>query len=403
MKTRKIAVISVLALMLVSLPGLTLSRPKPVAARGTEKAWTYLVYMAADNNLDTWGDFSLDLMKKGLTSDQDINVVVLYDHPNAPTDLLQVKSAGVVPLTKYYPNTDNLDTGVPATLQAFLSWGVQNYPADHYAVDIWSHGGGWKYIVLDSTSGDRMSIDGLGNAMGAVTKALHRKFDITIFDACLMSMVEVADQLKPVTNYILASEQSVPYQGFPYDAMLQQLSTNISMDSWTYSKLIADDYYNFYVGTSGKSGLSISAVDEGKLPTLITAIDNFPLTLIANMATYHSQVNSARSNAQHQIGGTDGTFWYVDLHRFADQIAFRINDATIDSQAAAVSASVESTLYERHSHNLDGTAYGIGVNFPPNLSRYMDKNYLAQNYQGVNLVFTAETHWDEMLLEFYKY
>jgi hypothetical protein len=398
MKTKMIAVISALALMLVSLPAHALSRPKPVAAQGAKEAWTYLVYMAADNGLDTWGDYSLNLMKNGLTNDN-INVVVLYDHYGSDAYLLQVTSAGITTISDY----GEPDMADPNVLRDFLSWGVQNYPAEHYAVDIWSHGGGWKYIVLDSTSGTRMSIDGLGNAMGAVTTALHRKFDITIFDACLMSMAEVADQLKPVTNYILASEQSVPYQGFPYDAMLQQLSNSTSIDSWTYSKLIADDYYNFYVGTSGKSGLSISAVDESKLPTLIAAIDNFSLTLIANMATYHSQVNSARANAQHQIGGTDGTFWYVDLHRFADQIAFRINDATIDSQAAAVSASIESTLYERHSHNLDGTAYGIGVNFPPNLSRYMDKNYLAQNYQGVNLAFTAETHWDEMLLEFYKY
>ena len=282
METKMIAVISALALMLASLPALTLSRPKPVAAQGTKKAWTYLVYMAADNGLDTWGDYSLNLMENGLTNDANINVVVLYDHYGSDAYLLQVTSTGITTIRDY----GEPDMADPKVLRGFLLWGVQNYPADHYAVDIWSHGGGWKYIVLDSTSGTRMSIDGLGNAMGAVTTALGRKFDITIFDACLMSMVEVADQLKPVTNYILASEQSVPYQGFPYDAMLQQLSTNISMDSWTYSKLMADDYYNFYVGTSGKSGLSISAVDEGKLPTLITAVDNFSRTLIANMAKY---------------------------------------------------------------------------------------------------------------------
>ena len=32
------------------------------------KAWTYLVYMAADNNLDTWGDFNLDLMSVQATN-----------------------------------------------------------------------------------------------------------------------------------------------------------------------------------------------------------------------------------------------------------------------------------------------------------------------------------------------
>jgi hypothetical protein len=62
--------------------------------------------------------------------------------------------------------------------------------------------------------------------------------------------------------------------------------------------------------------------------------------------------------------------------------------------------TLSSAVYERHSHNLDGTAYGLGINFPPNRSRHDDKNYLAQNYQDVNLVFTNETHWDEMLLAY---
>jgi len=396
MKTKFMTVISALALVLVSFPALALGNPKPVAAQGL-KAWTYLVYLDGDNNLDTWGDYSLNLMKNGLTDDANVNVIVLYDHYNNGAYLLQVTSSGITTISDY----GEPDMANPAVLQSFLSWGVQNYPANHYAVVLWDHGGGWKDVIFDATSNDRMLISDLSNAMMAVTTSLHRKFDITIFDACLMSMAEVADQLKPVTNYLVASEQSVQFEGFPYDAMLQQLSAQPSMDSWTYSKLIADDYYNFYIYTRGKSVLSVSAIDESKLPGLISAVDNLSITLIANMATYHGKVESARSNAQHQIEGVGGTFWYIDLHEFADQIAFRINDATIDGQAAAVSASIESTLYERHSHNLDGKAYGIAINFPPNLPQYMDKNYLAQNYQGVNLVFTAETHWDEMLLKYY--
>jgi hypothetical protein len=398
MKTKMMTVISALALVLVSLPALALGNPKPVAAQGP-KAWTYLVYLDGDNNLDTWGDYSLNLIKNGIINDTDINVIVLDDHYGSDAYLLQVTSSGITTINDY----GEPDMADPAVLQSFLSWGVQNYPADHYAVVLWDHGGGWKDVIFDETSNDRMLISDLSNAMMAVTTSLHRKFDVTIFDACLMSMAEVADQLRPVTNYLVASEQSVQDEGFPYDAMLQQLSVQPSMDSWAYSNLIADDYYTFYINTHGKSALSVSAIDESKLPGLVSAVDNLSVTLIANMATNHGQVESARSNAQHQIEGINGTFWYVDLHHFADQIAFRINDATIDSQAAAVSASVESTLYERHSHNLDGKAYGIAINFPPNLSQYMDKTYLAQNYQGVNLVFTAETHWDEMLLEYYKH
>jgi hypothetical protein len=250
-----------------------------------------------------------------------------------------------------------------------------------------------------------MSIAGLGSAMNSVAAELgrKRKFDITIFDACLMSLVEVADQLTNATDYVVASEQSVPYTGFPYDLMLQRLVANPSVSSGDYAHGIADDYYTYNVQSNSKSVLSIAAIDESQLGSLVSSIDDLSVTLIANMAVFYPDVNDARAVAQHEVGGINGVFWYVDLHRFADQLALRVSDTTLDAQAAAVVDHLGNAIYERHSHNLDGTAYGLGINFPPNLSRYRDKSYLAQNYQNVNLTFTNETHWDEMLLEFYKY
>jgi len=390
-----LALVLVLALLAASVPAFA------GAPNTRAKAWTYLVYMGADNNLDTWGDFSLDLMKIGLTSDQDVSVVVLYDHYGASADLLQVTSAGVVKLADY----GEPDMGNPETLRQFLSWGVQTFPANHYAVVLWSHGGGWKYIIKDSTSGTRMSIAGLESAMSSVAAELGRggKFDITLFDACLMSLVEVADQLTPVTDYVVASEQSVNSTGFPYDLMLQRLVAGPTVSSGDYARGIADDYYVFNIQSNSKSVLSVSAIDESALEPLVSSIDDLSITLIANMAAFYPDVNDARAVAQHLVWGTNGVFWYVDLHQFADQLALRISDATLDAQAAAVIEHLGDAVYERHSHNLDGTAYGLGINFPPNLSRYEDKSYLAQNYQDIDLTFTDETHWDEMLLEFYEY
>jgi Clostripain family len=392
---KHLALVLVMALLAASVPAVA-------AAPSTRaKAWTYLVYIGADNNLDIWGDFSLDLMKTGLTSDQDVSVAVLDDHYGAGAELLQVTSAGVVKLADY----GEPDMGNPETLRQFLSWGIKAFPADHYAVVIWDHGGGWKYIIKDDTSGSRMSIAGLASAMNsaAVELGRGRKFDITVFDACLMSLVEVADQLTPVTDYVVASEQSVNSTGFPYDLMLQRLVADPSVTSGDYARGIADDYYTFNIQSNSKSVLTVAAIDESKLGPLVSSIDDLSVTLIANMAAFYPDANDARAVAQHLVWGVNGVFWYVDLHRFVDQLALRIADTTLDAQAAAVVDHLGNAIYERHSHNLDGMSYGLGINFPPNLSRYQDKSYLAQNYQDIDLTFTDETHWDEMLLEFYQY
>ncbi len=46
--------------------------------------------------------------------------------------------------------------GDPAILTAFVSWVIENYPAEHYALDLWNHGSGWRATaepeVLTNTS-----------------------------------------------------------------------------------------------------------------------------------------------------------------------------------------------------------------------------------------------------------
>ena len=276
--------------LVLALALLTASVSAVAAAPNTKaKAWTYLVYMGADNNLDTWGDFSLDLMEIGLTSDQDVSVAVLYDHYGANADLLQVTSAGVVKLADY----GEPDMGNPETLRQFLSWGVQAFPANHYAVVLWSHGGGWKYIIKDSTSGTRMSIAGLESAMSSVVAELGRgdKFDITLFDACLMSLVEVADQLTHATDYVVASEQSVNYTGFPYDLMLQRLVANPSVSSGDYAQGIADDYYVFNVQSNSKSVLSVSAIDESDITMIFVERNNVTVKVSWRASKPHIDVS----------------------------------------------------------------------------------------------------------------
>lgn len=381
----------------------------PVTAARPSSSWTYLVYMGADNSLDTLSGDSLNLMQQGLASLTDssvqVNVIVLYDRPNnAPTELLQVTPTRLVPLPTWWTGNQNLDSGNAATLKEFVTWGVTYFRADYYAVVIWGHGGGWKYIMLDVTSNSRMSIVALADALASVQSQSGRKVDVTVFDACLMSLVEVADQLKNATNYVIASEEAVPARGFPYDLMLKHLGGNPSVAN--YANAIADDYYAFHAQGNGKATLSIASIDENKLPSLTGhggSIDALSGYLIANMAKYYPAIDDARAVAQHQVYGVNGSFWYVDLYQFVDQLALRIPDPTVAALAQRVKIDLDNAIYERHSHNLDGKAYGLGINFPPNLARYNDKTFLAQNYAGLSLTFVNNTQWDDMLLAFYAY
>ena len=81
-----------------------------------------------------------------LCCNNDVNVIVLFDHLGANVDLLRVTATGVIQFIDY----GEPDMADSETLRLFLWWGVNAYPAELYAVVIWDHGGGWKYIIHDT-------------------------------------------------------------------------------------------------------------------------------------------------------------------------------------------------------------------------------------------------------------
>ena len=366
--------------------------------KNTQKAWTVLVYLAGDNNLDEWGFYSLNLMAQGLVSDKDVQVVIFFDHLGANAELIEVAPGSWSRIADY----GEPDTGNPDTLRDFLILGLSQYPAERTLLVLWDHGGGWKTFGVDDTSHTRMSMDGIAGAMAEAELSTQKKIDITVFDACLMAMVEVAAELRQVTQYMVASTYTVDSDGFPYDLMLSRLITNTYDSTEAIAHGFADDYYTFCIKSNSKAALSVAAVDESKLNVLMDAIDGLSKELIANMDGMHGEINSARAVAEHQVwGGHMGVFWYIDLWVFADELIKSSANPSIDGYASAVQTLLTDAVYHRHSNNVDNFSYGLTISFPSSLARYWDVGYIEQNYQGINLDFTADTHWDEMLLAFY--
>jgi hypothetical protein len=98
--------------------------------------------------------------------------------------------------------------------------------------------------------------------------------------------------------------------------------------------------------------------------------------------------------------GTHGVNWYIDVGKFASEVAKQIDDPQVDYWAGRVQSEISASIYAPHSRNLDGKLTGVGVFFPPNQGSYVG-NWTGQDYASVGLDFTADTHWDEMLQAYY--
>lgn len=376
-----------------------------------DKKWTVMIYMDGDNSLETELLNDLNEMEMIDFNGRGADVIVLADrigggaagdgdwkgsrlyHMCHDTNQKKVGSTRLEDPVYLHITTngdhEELDMGNPDTLSKFIDFCKTNYPADYSSLILWDHGDGWRSggnairapsrqraICVDETSGSILS-------MGDVENALKAK-NVTLlgFDACLMSMAEVAYQLyDPVPDhgyprFMVASEGNEPSSGWKYNQLFLNFLTNPVRSPENLGRAIID---SFYTTNSDYSGLTLSLLDLSKMGDLASALDVFSAGLMAASA---DDICVARANAQ-------SFNWHnVDLYDFSR----RLPEV---SGAGVLSNALDSVvLYQQNSPEV--LAHGLSIYFP--LDSSLDTNY-AQ-YQKV-IRFSGDTQWDEFLEDYY--
>jgi hypothetical protein len=109
--------------------------------RGQVK-WTFLVYMAGDNNLDGAALRDIAEMAKA-GSTKDVNILVQIDRiEDQKTRRFRITQGGGFKKDCIQTFSET-STGDPQILYEFVKWAADNYPADRYALILWNHGSGW--------------------------------------------------------------------------------------------------------------------------------------------------------------------------------------------------------------------------------------------------------------------
>ncbi|MEW5760186.1 MAG: dockerin type I domain-containing protein, partial [Candidatus Thermoplasmatota archaeon] len=214
------------------------------------KNWTYMVYLDADNNLESAGiDDFLEMSAVG--SAKEVNILVQMDrirrHDSSHDDWTTTKryyvEKGMVPnVTNALADIGEANMGDPNTLVNFVKFGIENYPAEHYVVVLWNHGGGWSYgVCVDDTDGhDMLSSDELKTAFIQIRDYLGKPIDIIGYDACLMGNTEIMYQHKATADYVIASAEVEGWDGWEYTGILSDLVAKPSMKPAELGKVHID-------------------------------------------------------------------------------------------------------------------------------------------------------------------
>lgn len=271
--------------------------------------------------------------------------------------------------------------GDAATLAEFLSYGVEEYPSEHYGAIIWNHGGGMGGVAFDELyEGDSLSISELSEAF---SKA-GAKIELAGFDACLMAALENAVALSPYASYMVASEESEPGTGWDYAALLSYLSDNPGADGADLGKVICDSYFAKCGDYSDTCTLSLT--DLSKIEPLASAFDAMAseMTGVTGDIDRFRELSQDISKAENYGGNTDseGYFNLIDIGDMvlnSKSVLSGTGDAVLDalfdaviynvSGSARANANGLSTYYpiKAEAWELDSYAY----------SAAFSKNYLT--------------------------
>jgi len=218
-------------------------------------------------------------------------------------------------ITKRAKSDSPLNMGIADTLADFLSWGVENYPADRYSLFLWNHGGGPLCgFGTDEISNDYLSLAELVDALQASPFHAGKKLETLGFDACLMGTVETAWAFRDYADYYIASQEVEPGNGWDY-TFLKDLP--YCEDGDDIGKVIIDSYYDFYMQLYAsypryESEITLSCIDLSALTAVETEINKLFATvnqdvLAGKMAT----ASRCRNNSK--VFGKSGSTSDYDL------------------------------------------------------------------------------------------
>ena len=342
---------------------------EPVPVKDNDK--TVLMYLPWSTNLTSYfyqniKDMEACIESMGGLSDQ--RVLVFLSESPTEASLFEIKiengACQRVPLKSYQNPAVTTKDGIVEILDDMKTAA----PARTYSMIIGCHGMGWLPVnsAQKSRSTEKFHWDYdssiLTRYFGGTTADFQTdistladaissaglKMEYILFDDCYMSSIEVAYELKDVTDYLIASTCEVMAYGMPYETMGRHL-----LGTPDYAA-VCDDFYEFYSNYTAMPCGTLSVTD---------------LAHIDQMAALMKRINTScvfDENWITLIQNLDG-YSPTIFYDFGDYVSLIIdrNQSTPDLAAEFKSQLDRLILYKTHTDRFYTASRG-----PLKLNRY---------------------------------
>ncbi len=341
-------------------------------------SWTVMLYSMADTNLEA--PMMQDIMEMAqVGSSATLNLVVQVDRAEGYSDRalgpienftttkrFRVTKGGLEELA----DVGELDRTKPDVLADFVGWAIKQYPADHYALILSDHGGGFVGMGPDDSTGkfDLLDMselrDGLAAGLGA---GGVERLDLIGFDACLMSTLEVGLAVRPFAHLMLASEELEPGHGWNY-AALEVLAKDPGTSGADLGKALLAGFVGQANENNTESAITLALTDLNKLQPIADAVDALAGAVQGNFATSGLALAKARGAARQFGAQHKDQVGQVDLGQIAAGAAKQ--DPSLATAGAALVQAINNAVLAKHVGPALSGATGLTIYFPGSANLY---------------------------------
>ncbi len=278
--------------------------------------------------------------------------------------------------------------GLSSTLQSFLEYGLDNYPADRTGLILWNHGGAMTGVCFDENKGD----DSLLNTevASAVKNALKNtghegeKLEFIGYDACLMQLQDIAITNSPYFNYMIASEESEAGEGWDYDTWVDDLYAH--KDTETILTTICDGFIADNGGSSSRNDQTLSYLDLAYASEYKTAWESMAGALknkvsSSNSDSFNSLVETCKTYTED--GSSNYYYGMIDAKDFLNKLT--------DDKTFAPATTYTDAVNTAFSHLVKYSKKGGGAGNSNGLCMYWGQNSQAKSYYSST--YTELTNW----------
>lgn len=336
----------------------TKSEPVEEVTKVERKGWTVMVYMAADNNLESYALADINEMEKVKLPDG-MHVLVLLDrapgfdatnsdwtgtrlydvqYDRNGTNKIVSHQLDCEKLSLSDKSETELDMADKNTLKGFMEFAYENYLSENYALVIWGNGGIQGY-ASDDYSGKTMSLGQLRQAINDGKG--ENKLDVIGFDTCFGMNSETLYELKGLAQYAYGTAGLLSEDGMNYEYLLKDFAGGAGTPKGfcesalnSFRRQYEDfEYASFCAVNLSAFGEVVESFDEAckKTAPLINSEEK--------RVEFKSMI---QDQCQTYTGVTYPCDCYVDLYSLADNLA--VYDEEIESEWNLVKQKIENSM-----------------------------------------------------------